>query len=117
MQMEKKEAARHKEWERQRALQSARENLPKDAAEIEEMIVSGDWSDRNPFLDAATSFLSDKQRLSKAAYDRLKKQISEYWPGIIENPDAEQGKKKKPKYRPRPQALAKKLLSIEIEGD
>ena len=117
MRLEKKEAARQKEWEQQRALQSARENLPKDAAKIEEMIMSGAWSDRNPFLDAAESFLSDKQRLSKAAYERIKKQISDYWPGILENPDAVQGKRKKPKYRPRPQDLARKLLSMEIEGD
>ena len=117
MRLERKEAEQHRERERQRTLQSARENLPKDAAEIEEMIVSGAWSDRNRFLDSATSFLSDKQRLSKEAYERLEKQISDYWPGILDNPDAVQGKRKKPKYRPRPQALAKKLLSIEIEGD
>lgn len=117
MRLESKEAARRRERERQRALQSAQKNLPKDAAEIEKMIVSEAWSDRDRFLNAAQRFLSDKKRLSKEAHKRLKKYILVYWPKILDDPDAVKGKRKKPKYNRGPRDLAKNLLSIKIEGD
>lgn len=117
MRLERKEAEQHRERERQRELQSAWENLPKDAAEIVAMIVSKDWSHNNDFLEAVERILEDKQTLSRKAYELIAKEISKYWPGILDNPDAVKGRRKKQKYPRRPRALAKKLLSIEIEGD
>ena len=114
----RKEKERREEWRRRRQIEDALRNLPKDAADLEKMKIDGRWADRNSFLDTAEVFLQDKQSLSNEAYQRLKEQVSTYWPAILKNPDAVQGKKKKRRYRgERPRALARKLLSLEIEDN
>ena len=113
----RKEKERREEWRRRRQIEDALRDLPKDAADLEKMKIDCRWADRDSFLDTAEVFLQDKQSLSNEAYQRLKDQVSHYWPAILDNPDAVRGKKKKPRYSRRPRALARKLLSLEIEDN
>ena len=89
-----------------------------DARWVGEKIHSGRWDGKNDdqnrinFLNDVEKFLADKKRLSIEAYRRLFNKMSEFWPGIMENPDAVQGKKRKPKYKERPRNLAKKLNAL-----
>lgn len=107
------EKERHAERYRRRKIGDILKRLPPDAAELEKMKSGGRWADRNSFLDSVDDFLKGKQSLSNDAYQRIKDQVSNYWPAIFDDPDAVQGRKKKPRYRSRPRALAKKLLSLE----
>lgn len=111
----RQETQRREKRRRCRYIKDVLRSLPSDAAELEKMKIEGRWADRNSFLDTVEGFLQDKQSLSNDAYQRLKEHVSTYWPAILNSPDAVQGKKKKPKYRPRPRALAKKLLSLLVE--
>ena len=105
------------EEQRQQALREALSKLPEDAAWAEERRQSGDWSDTNRFLTDLEEFVSGKQKLSNEAYKLLASEVSARWGGILENPDAVRGKQKKPKYRPRPRELAKKLAALKPEGE
>jgi CRISPR-associated protein Csm5 len=105
------EAQRERE-EKERALKAATENLPEDAAWVEERRLSGEWLDQNRFMADLETFLSGTAILTEEAYRRISTEVAARWKGILENPDAVQGKKKKPKYNPRPRALAKRLLEL-----
>ena len=105
------------EEQRQQALREALSKLPDDAAWAEERRQSGGWSDTNRFLTDLEEFVSGKQQLSNDAYSLLAGEVSARWGGILENPDAVRGKQKKPKYRPRPRELAKKLTTLKPEGE
>ncbi len=111
------QATERREREKQEQdLQDARGHLPEDAVWIEKQFMAGEWSDTNRFLVEVEKFLAHKRDLSNEAYDRLVGEISDRWPGILENPDVVRGKKKKPKYKPRPRELAKKLIALKPEA-
>ena len=105
---------RRKESERKAALQERIRDLPEDAARLELQRQQGEWSEVNAFLDAAEGFLADNSTISNEARELLTDEVRARWPGILENPDAVRGKKKKPKYRTRPRELAK---SLNARGD
>lgn len=107
------EALRERE-EKERALKAAKANLPEDAAWVVERCLSGEWSDQNRFMSDLETFLSETETLTEEAYRRVATEISDRWKGILEDPDAVQGKKKKPKYKPRPKELAKRLLALRF---
>jgi hypothetical protein len=86
--------------------------LPQDAAWIERQRAGGAWRDTNTFLDAVEGFLEDREQLSSEAYARLEEELNTRWAGILKDPDATKGKKKKPKYKDRPRKLAKRLLEL-----
>jgi len=39
--------------------------------------------------------------------------VNSRWKGILDDPEATTGKKKKPKYKPRPKSIAMKILEME----
>ncbi len=100
---------RRKEDERKAALQERIRDLPEDAARLELQRQQGRWNDVNAFLDAAERFLADNPTISNEGLKLLADEVVKRWPGILEDPDAVRGKRKKPKYRTRPRALAKSL--------
>lgn len=104
---------RRKEDERQASLQERMRDLPEDAARLELQRQSERWRDANAFLDAAERFLADNPKISNEARKLLTDEVATRWPGILENPDAVRGKKKKPKYGPRSRELAKSLNARE----
>ncbi len=65
--------------------------------------------DRSIVLDQMESLLS-LENISKETQQLIKEKIELFWNGILANPDETQGKKKKPKYKPRPVSIAKKIL-------
>ncbi len=106
---------RHELEEREQKSQEEKEGLPEDAKEVVDLIrklenVKNDVN--SEFLKEVDEFLADKKTLSIEAYRRLSNKMSEFWPGIMENPDAVKGKKKKRIYKERPRNLAKKLNAL-----
>ena len=105
----------HKEIrEREKREQKSRkekEGLPEDAKEVVDLIgkLKGNNDVKSEFLNKVHKFLADKEKLSIEACKRLYNKMSEFWPGIMENPDAVKGKKKKPIYKENQRNLAKKL--------
>ena len=89
-----------------------------DARWVVEKIQSGRWNSKNDntnrsnFLDDVEKFLGNKEELSSRACKQLREKMSEFWPGILQDPDAVRGKKKKPKYGGRQRDLAKKLNAL-----
>ena len=106
---EQEQIDRRKEAERTAALQERIRDLPEDAAQLELQRQQGSWSENNSFLDAAKGFLDDNSTISNEARELLTDEVEARWPGIFKDPDAVKGKKKKPRYRPRPRELAKSL--------
>ena len=104
-----KEAMRR---QREAELKEAVANLPDDAAHIEKFRRKPEWEDTNLFLEMTESILSEYERLSPQACQRLHEEMNKRWPGILQNPEATQGKKKKPKYKPRTKALAMRILEL-----
>lgn len=108
----------HKELrEREEQKQKSEEEkkyLPEDAKEIVDLIgklkINNDV--KSEFLNKVNKFLADKEKLSIEACKRLSNKMSEFWPGIMEDPDAVKGKKKKPIYKERQRNLAKKLNAL-----
>ena len=113
---EQERLVRREEEDRQAALQERIRDLPRDAARLEVQRQRGRWNDRNTFLDDTERFLADHPTISTEALKLLTEAVSSLWPGILENPDAVKGKKKRAKYRPRPSALAKSLNARRTNG-
>ncbi len=113
---EEKYSERREHEKRERINQKAKQGLPEDAKWVIDQRKQWTGSDPNKnktnFLTDTEKFLTDKERLSSEACECLCKKMSEFWPGIIENPDAAKGKKKKPKYKERLRELAKKLNAL-----
>ena len=107
---------RREEDDRQAALQERIGDLPEDAARLEVQRQRGGWNDNNTFLDDTERFLADNPTISNEALKLLTEAVTSRWPGILDNPDAVKGKKKKAKYRPRPRALAKSLNARRPNG-
>ncbi len=89
-----------------------------DARWVGEKIHSGRWDGENDdqnrinFLNDVEKFLADKKELSRRACKSLREKMTEFWPRIMEDPDAVKGKKKKWIYKERPRNLAKKLNAL-----
>ena len=105
-------AVQLEEREKNERLKKLAESLPEDALWIERQKADGTWSDNNAFLDSVESFLDSREALSIQAFEALSDELHSRWKGIMENPDATQGKKAKPRYKPRPKLLAKRLLEL-----
>lgn len=124
MQMDAQAQHRRKEQERlqqeaaekKRRLAERTASLPEDAAWLEGQIVEGKWADTNVFLNQVEKFLEDHDLLSEEALKRLSSEMESRWKGIMSDPNAVQGKKKKPKYKPRPIAIATRLLAFKIRS-
>lgn len=109
------EAREREEAERRRIAEATRD-LPEDAAWVEQRRAAGAWADTNAFLADVEKFLEGRTALSAQAYDRLTEELEARWKGISADPDAVQGKKRKPKFKERPKGLAKRLLSLKPDG-
>ena len=106
---------RHELEEREQKSQEEVEGLPEDVKEVVDIIwrLENVGSDvKSTFLKKMDEFLADKEKLSPEAYRRLSNKMTEFWAGIMENPDAVKGKKKKRIYKERPRNLAKKLNTL-----
>ena len=106
---EKERKDRRNREQAQAALEEIIRDLPQDAAWLERRRQEGRWTETNNFLDDAESCLADNRKISKEAHKLLTEEVATRWPGIIDYPDAVTGKRKKPKYRPRPRELARLL--------
>lgn len=104
------EQERRAEQAEQARLAQATAGLPEDAAHIERQRQSGAWHRNDDFLADAERLLAEPDTLSHEARERLAEDLEQRWRGILANPDAVQGKKQRPKYKPRPQELAKRLI-------
>ncbi len=97
----------------QARLEKATAGLPDDAARIVRQQQSGAWRENSDFLADAEKLLEETEKLSVEAHQMLEEEVEKRWPGIMENPDVVQGKKQKPKFKPRSRELAKRLLGIK----
>lgn len=102
-----------RERRKKQVLEEVTKDLPEDAVWVEERRIAETWSATNAFLDDTEDFLKDKQVLSQEAYTRLAEELERRWFGILTDPNAVKGKRNKPKYRPRPRALAEWLLALK----
>jgi len=107
----KQEQARQEARE-QAELEESLKELPGDAAELERARLSGAWKETNDFLQSVEAFLEDRDRVSPEALDILKEAVGQRWPGILDDPEATTGKKKKPKYKPRPKKIALRIREL-----
>ena len=107
-----KAEAERKEEEKRAQLAQATSNLPDDAAQIKEKELSGELEDNTAFLDYAESFMEQNAEPSEAAIHLLSEIMEKKWKGITQNPDATQGKKKKPKFKPRPKKITMYILKF-----
>jgi len=105
------EAARRAQ-EEARALARAVQGLPDDAAELERLQREGKLTGSDAVLATLRPWLDGRETLSAEAADRVRGVLESCWKGITVNPDAVQGKRRKPKFRPRPVALAKRFLEL-----
>jgi CRISPR-associated protein Cmr6 len=109
---QEEEQARREAEQHQRKLEAIQAQLPEDAGWIEARRISGDWTDTDRFLTDVEAFLDERDSLSQQAWERLSDELEQRYSGILTDPDAVQGKKKKAKYKDRPRALAKRLLVL-----
>jgi len=110
-QLEQEQA--RQEAREQAELEESLKELPEDAAELERARQAGTWKETNDFLQSVEEFLEGRDLVSSEALDILKEAVGQRWPGILENPEATTGKKKKPKYKPRPKQIALRILEID----
>lgn len=103
------------EREQKAQLEADVKDLAEDAKALVKRMREENWvGDNNRLLAEAEHYLENSDSLSQDAIDALKELIEDAWPGITKNPEATQGKKKKPKYKDRPKALAIRLqLALE----
>jgi len=99
---------------RQRAaeLERAVAGLPEDAAWVKRKLSSWGGADNNSLLGDIEGFLDERAALSNEALELLVGEIEKRWRGIMANPDAVEGKKRKPKFNDRPRKLAKRLAEL-----
>jgi DNA-binding transcriptional MerR regulator len=97
----------------QAELEKSLKELPGDAAELERAKQAGAWKETNDFLQSVEEFLEGRDLVSPEAFDILTEAVRQRWPGILDNPEATTGKKKKPKYKPRPKQIALRILEID----
>ncbi|NKC12768.1 MAG: type III-B CRISPR module RAMP protein Cmr6 [Gammaproteobacteria bacterium] len=88
--------------------------LPGDAAWLQLRADEGCFADNNRLLGTLKPWLEEREALSPEAKTFLRDRVERTWPGILANPDAVRGKKKKPKFSASPVALAKRLLSLGV---
>jgi len=103
------------EQDRQKAAQQALEaelaGLPDDAAELKRQQRKHNWpADKSSLIPGLSAWLEQNDQISAAAMELATELINAAFPGIMDNPDATQGKQNKPKYKPTQSALAKQLL-------
>lgn len=106
----KREEAQRKASEARRRLDILTAGLPADAASLVEAAEDERWMNNDYFLEATERLLDQPDGLTGEAQRHLREELNGRWPGIMENPEATQGKKKKPKYKERPKAIALRLL-------
>lgn len=112
---EEQQRERQAEEDKKKQIDKATEELPEDAAWLEEKIQLGAWPDNSAFLNDMEYWLEHTQssQLSDAAWQRIEKEVNKRWKNILIDPDATHGRKQKPKYKDRQKALAKRLLPLK----
>lgn len=105
---------REKEERRRRAaeLEKALAGLPEDAAWVKRKLSTWFGTDNNVFLGEVEGFLAERNALSYEAHELLVSEVEKRWRGIMANPDAVEGRRRKPKFNDRPRKLAKRLAEI-----
>ncbi len=117
---EKKERLRREDEARRKAEEEiARREaelaaMPDDKAWLVRREQDNNWKEDNSALLAdAESFFENFSAPGIDALDMLGEWLSKKWPGIMQNPEATKGKKKKAKYKERPSTLAKRILKLQ----
>ncbi|MCS1412224.1 MAG: hypothetical protein M2R45_05429 [Verrucomicrobia subdivision 3 bacterium] len=113
--IQKEEEARKTKEAQAEAFAKKTKDLPDDAKWVEEQRANRGWEkDRGNFLSDVEALLDREQEISCEAYKILADEFEKMWPGILEHPDATtQGKRPKPKFKPRQQNLAKQLKTFD----
>lgn len=113
---QREQQAREEEQQRQQALQEATKGLSELAARFAKRRINEQWdSDKNKFMapDLIEGLLDElEQQPDKDAVQILAELTERHIKGVLKDPDATTGKKKKPKYKPRQQAIARRLLKL-----
>jgi len=86
-------------------------NLPDDAAWLVTQEIDLEQTDREQTLNLIDVFCKKYDSPSLQAWGILSEKMEGFWKGIMQNPDATRGKKKKAKFNPRPKQIAKWLLA------
>ncbi len=105
--------SQEKQQARQQALEAQRqreeiEKLPADEKYLQQWKLEHN-PDTNTTLDMLEA-ISALDNIQAHVIDAMKEIVEQYWKGILDDPDAVQGKKQKPKYKERPKNIAKFLL-------
>lgn len=108
------EEEKRKEAEAKARLEAKLANLPEDLAWIERKSNEEDWNVNSVLLAGLESFFETFSEPGSEALEEVASWLEKKWPGIMKDPDAVRGKKKRPKYKERPRNLAKKV--IELKG-
>ncbi len=107
---------REAEQQKQQALQQATKGLSGLAVQFAERKINEQWeSDKNKFMASGLieSLLDElEQQPDKDAVQILGELVELHIKGLLSNPNATVGKKKKPKYKPRQQTIAGRLLKL-----
>lgn len=109
-----REAAKQKQ-EKEKELMERTEGLSKDAVELWTQYSEGGWEqDNGRLLQGLETFFDTYEQPSQDALAAIEGWLEQAWKGIIANPDAVKGKKKKPKFKSqRAIDLAKRLNTLK----
>lgn len=98
-------------------LSQATADLPRDAITPYKWKKDKNWmADNNIKLDELEAYLEKNDSPSPKALELLREIMELSWKGILSDPRATKGKKKKPKYSTRPIALAEMLNELNSDG-
>lgn len=111
-QRQKEAEQRRERIDAERAMARRTAGLPEDAAWIEQQFDESIQMDNSRFLELVETFLAGHEQLSAQASERLYRRMEDRWSGIMNDPDAVSGKKKKPKYKDRPRELARRIIGM-----
>lgn len=96
--------------EKEQQLAEDVKGLPEDAAWLKKQGIDEEGKENERLLKTLEEFIADRNEISEQAVRIYHGLMEAHWKGIMNTPDATQGKKAKPKYKPRPVALAKWLI-------
>lgn len=112
-----REAKDRAEQEREKALQAAVEGLPEDAAELKRLALEHGWEqDKGTLVSGLAEWLHNHTAPAVEAVQIARQLLEHGIPGLMDDPDATQGKKNKPKFKDTQRKLAHTIIELEAKS-
>jgi len=100
--------------EKEKALQAAVAGLPEDAAELKRLAIEHGWEqDRGSLVSGLAQWLESHEQPTPQAVAIARQLLERGIPGLMDDPDATQGKWQKPKFNSTKRKLAYTVIELE----